>query len=103
MGPLDLLGSKARLSVLRELSRRDMYVSEIMETVGMDGKSATHHLERLHEAGLLATYKEGRRKYYRLVKEIHLEISPSPNRRFVLQFPAIEDPVGDDDVAGHSV
>lgn len=97
MDALGLLGSKARLVILRELSRRDMYVSELMETVGMDGKTATHHLDALEEAGVLSSYREGRRRYFTLVKGVRLEISPSPNRRFVARFPAVEP--GDE--AGH--
>lgn len=87
MGSLEILGSKPRLELLRQLSRRDMYVSELMEEVGMDGKTATHHLDILTEAGLLDSYTEGRRRYYTLVREVHLEISPSPNRRFIARFP----------------
>lgn len=86
MGKLDVLGSKQRLTILRELARRDMYVSELMEEVGMDGKTATHHLEVLSEADLVDSYTEGRRRYYRLVREVQVEISPSPNRRVVIQF-----------------
>jgi predicted transcriptional regulator len=87
MDHMELLGSKARLEVLRSLSRGDMYVSEIIEEVGMDGKTAKHHLDALEEAGVVETYKEGRRIYYTLVREVRLEISPSPDRRFVLRFP----------------
>jgi predicted transcriptional regulator len=87
MDSLAVLGSKPRLEILRELSRRDMYVSELMESVGMDGKTATHHLDVLVEAGLLDSYKSGRRRYYSLVREVRLEVSPSPNRRFVAHFP----------------
>lgn len=72
--------------LLRALSRRDMYVSELMETVGMDGKTASHHLEVLSDAGLIDSYWEGRRRYYRLVRDVRLEISRSPERRFVVQF-----------------
>lgn len=90
MDVLGLLGSKARLSILRELSRRDMYVSELMEAVGMDGKSATHHLGTLEKAGIVASYKEGRRRYYTMVRGVHLEARPSPNRRFIAQFPPVE-------------
>lgn len=90
MDALALLGSKARLSILRELSRRDMYVSELMEAVGMDGKSAGHHLDQLEEAGVVESYREGRRRYYALVRGVHLEISPSPNRRFVAQLPEVD-------------
>lgn len=95
---LALLGSKARLVILRELSRRDMYVSELMEAVGMDGKTATHHLDALEEAGVVASYREGRRRYFTLVKGVRLEISPSPNRRFVVQLPSA-DASGDDEDA----
>lgn len=87
MDSLAVLGSKPRLEILRALSRRDMYVSELMDQVGMDGKTATHHLEVLSEAGLLGSYEDGRRRYYRLVSDVHLEVSPAPNRRFVVQFP----------------
>lgn len=90
MDVLGLLGSKARLAILRELSRRDMYVSELMELVGMDGKSASHHLDRLEGAGVVASYKEGRRRYYTLVRGVHLEIRPSPKRRFIAQLPEVE-------------
>lgn len=91
MNSLEVLGSKPRLEVLRQLSRRDMYVSELMEEVGMDGKTATHHLDVLTESGLLDSYKDGRRRYYTLVREVRLEITPSPNRRFVARFPECED------------
>lgn len=87
MDSLDVLGSKPRLEMLRLLSRRDMYVSELMEEVGMDGNTTTHHLDVLTDAGLLDSYEEGRRRYYTLVREVRLEITPSPNRRFVARFP----------------
>ena len=86
MTPTELLGSKARLEILRSLSRRDMYVSELMDGVGMDGKTATHHLDVLSEAGIVSTRMEGRRRYYSLEREVTLDISPPPERRFILQF-----------------
>ncbi len=85
MDHLELVSSKARLKILQELSRRDMYVSELTEEVGMDGRAARHHLEALEEADVVESYSEGRRRYYRLVAEVRLEISPSPDRRFVVQ------------------
>lgn len=91
MDALDVLGSKPRLELLRLLSRRDMYVSELMEEVGMDGKTATHHLDVLTEAGLIESYTDGRRRYFTLVSKVQLEVSPSPNRRFVARFPEYED------------
>lgn len=87
MDSLDVMASRPRLEILRLLSREDMYVSELMEAVGMDGKTATHHLDLLTDAGLIESYESGRRRYFRMVSEVYLEISPSPNRRFVARFP----------------
>ena len=81
---LEVISSKNRLKILRLLSRRDRYVSEIMELASMDGRNAKHHLDALEESGLIESYWQGRKKYYRLVKEIHLEISPPPEGRFIL-------------------
>lgn len=84
MSLFDTLGSKARLKILRELSEEPRYVSELAENVGMDGKTATHHLAALEDAGLVESYRTSRRKYYRLVKSVELRISPPPDRMFVL-------------------
>ncbi|MFB6254626.1 MAG: ArsR/SmtB family transcription factor [Halobacteriaceae archaeon] len=91
MDPLTLIGSQQRLEILRHLSTRDMYVSELMQEIGMDGTTATHHLDVLSDAGVIESYSEGRRKYYTLVKELTVEISPSPQRRFIVQFSDITD------------
>lgn len=85
MDHIDLLSSKARLSILRLLSRRDMYVSELTDEVGMDGKAARHHLDALEAEGVVESYEEGRRRYYSLVADVRLQVSPSPDRRFVVQ------------------
>lgn len=87
MDTLEIIGSKPRLEILHLLSRRDMYVSELMDAVGMDGKTATHHFDVLTEAGVIESYKDGRRRYFRLVRDVRLEISPRPNRRFIARFP----------------
>ena len=85
MSLVELLGSRARLKILQELSEEPMYVSELSEAVGMDGKTATHHLETLAEAGILESYWDGNKKYYRLVQTIELYIAPPPERAFILQ------------------
>ncbi|MFB6282212.1 MAG: winged helix-turn-helix domain-containing protein [Haloferacaceae archaeon] len=85
MDALELIGSKARLEILRALTRRDMYVTELREEVGMDGKTATHHLDVLEGRGVIESYEDGRRRYYSLVSGLRVEIAPSPNRRFVVQ------------------
>lgn len=87
MDVLDVIGSKPRLEILRHLSKRDMYVSELMDVVGMDGKTATHHIDVLTEAEVIDSYTSGQRRYLTLIREVNLEISPSPNRRFVARFP----------------
>lgn len=89
MEPLKILGSKARLEILHLLSQRDMYVSEIMEEVRMDGKTAKHHLNMLEDADIVSSRMEGRRKYYSLKREIILNISPLPGKRYHLEFPEI--------------
>lgn len=83
MSLFDALGSKARLKIIRELSSEPRYVSELAERVGMDGKTAVHHLSALEEAGLVESYETSRRKYYRLVKSIELRAAPE-NRTFIL-------------------
>lgn len=80
----EIISSKNRLEVLRLLSRQDRYVSEIMELASMDGKNAKHHLDVLETAGVVESYPLGRKKYYRLIAEIHLEIVPPPEGKFVL-------------------
>ncbi|PSP56744.1 transcriptional regulator [Halobacteriales archaeon QS_1_67_19] len=85
MSLIDLLGSKARIQILRELSREPRYVSELAETVGMDGKTAVHHLSKLEEAGMVGHYEQGNRKYYYLAKTVELRAAPPPERTFVLQ------------------
>lgn len=87
MDVLDVLGSKPRLQILRHLSKRDMYVSELMDVVGMDGKTATHHIDVLTEAEVIDSYTSGQRRYLTLIRDVNVEISPSPNRRFVARFP----------------
>ncbi|ELY55175.1 MULTISPECIES: ArsR/SmtB family transcription factor [Natronococcus] len=82
---LEALGNARRLKIIRELSREPKYVSELAESVGMNGKSAVHHLGVLEEAGLVDHYRRGNRKYYRLVSDVELYAAPPPERTFILQ------------------
>jgi len=91
MEPMEILGSKARLEILHQLSKDDMYVSELMENVGLDGKTAKHHLDKLEGEGIISSEMRGRRKYYSLEREVIVQISPSPNRRFQIQFPKVDE------------
>jgi predicted transcriptional regulator len=81
---LEVIGSKKRLMILKSLSRREMCVSELMDELKMDGKSAKYHLDLLEKYGLVESRVVGKRKYYILKKEIKLEISPPPYRKFTL-------------------
>ncbi|WP_226481610.1 ArsR/SmtB family transcription factor [Natrinema amylolyticum] len=85
MSLIEVLGNGTRLEILRELSRGPKYVSELAERVGMDGKSAVHHLSTLEDAELVEWYMRGNRKYYRLTSALELRIAPPPERQFVLQ------------------
>jgi len=81
---LDVLGSKPRLRIIRELTDEPRYVSELAELVDLDGKTTVHHLSVLEEADLVESYWTGQRKYFRLTCRIELTASPSPERTFVL-------------------
>ncbi|GAA0472276.1 winged helix-turn-helix domain-containing protein (plasmid) [Halococcus dombrowskii] len=83
MSLFDVLGSKPRLKIICELASEPRYVTELTERVGMDGKSAVHHLSTLEDAGLVESYETSRRKYYRLVKSVELRATPE-DRTFVL-------------------
>lgn len=81
---IGVLGAKKRLEILKILSEEDKYVSQIMDIAEIDGKNAKFHLDKLEDSGLIRSYREGRRKYYTLEKEIRLEIVPPPEGRFLL-------------------
>lgn len=91
MSLFDVLGSKARLKIIRELSSEPRYVSELAERVGMDGKTAVHHLSTLEDADIVESYRTSRRKYYRLTKRIELRASPGPDPMFLLHTDDVEE------------
>ena len=84
MSLFDVLGSKPRLQIIQELTAEPRYVSELAELVGMDGKSAAHHLSVLEDAGLVESHWRSQRKYYRLTRRVELTASPPPDRTFIL-------------------
>ncbi|AIY91240.1 hypothetical protein GACE_2219 [Geoglobus acetivorans] len=55
-----------------------------MDELKMDGKTAKYHLDKLERLGIVSSYFEGKRRYYQLVKEVVIMISPPPNRKFVV-------------------
>lgn len=98
MSLIDSLGNPQRLRIIQQLSDGPKYVTELSEAVGMNGKSAVHHLSVLENAGIVDYFWDGNRKYYRLVRTVELEVSPPPERRFILQRGTrrVTDPVADE-------
>lgn len=82
---LEILGSRQRLRILRALAGGDRYLSELAKEVRADTKALQHHLAILEAAGLIESYVKGRRRYYRMIKRITLDISPKEGeKRFII-------------------
>jgi ArsR family transcriptional regulator len=76
---LDLLGNENRRRILRLLSRRPCYVTEISEYLGVSPKAVIDHLRKLEEAGLVESrVDEQRRKYFSIARNLRLEVNVSP-------------------------
>ena len=78
---LDLLGNENRRRILRLLSHKPCYVTEISEYLGVSPKAVIDHLRRLEEAGLIESRTDDqRRKYFHITRNLRLEVSVSPYR-----------------------
>ena len=78
---LDLLGNENRRRILRLLSHKPCYVTEISEYLGVSPKAVIDHLRRLEDAGLIESRTdEKRRKYFHIARNLRLEVSVSPYR-----------------------
>lgn len=86
MDEIEIIGSKTRIRILHELSKKENYVSELIKKLNLDGRNCKHHLDILENAGVITSKMKGRRKYYSLQKEILIHITPSPDRRYEIQF-----------------
>jgi ArsR family transcriptional regulator len=76
---LDLLGNANRRRILRLLSRKPCYVTEISEYLGVSPKAVIDHLRKLEEAGLVESRTdERRRKYFSISRNLRLEVNVSP-------------------------
>ncbi len=63
----ELIGEPARAAMLVALSDgRALPAGELARTAGVSAQSASGHLSRLVDGGLLAVQSEGRHRYYRL-------------------------------------
>jgi ArsR family transcriptional regulator len=75
---LDLLGNENRRRILRLLSRKPCYVTEIGEYLDVSPKAIIDHLKKLEEAGLVESRTDGsRRKYFHIAQDVRLEVTVS--------------------------
>ncbi len=75
---LDLLGNENRRRILRLLSQKPCYVTEISEHLDLSPKAVIDHLRRLEDAGLVKSRTdENRRKYFYIANDVRLEVSVS--------------------------
>ncbi|MFP9060238.1 ArsR/SmtB family transcription factor [Natrialbaceae archaeon A-chndr2] len=78
-GLLDLLGNENRRRILRLLSRKPCYVTEISEYLGVSPKAVIGHLRKLEDAGLIESrVDDQRRKYFHIARNVRLEVNVSP-------------------------
>ena len=76
---LDILGNENRRRILRLLSRKPCYVTEISEYLGVSPKAVIDHLRKLEEAGLVESRTDDRRrKYFSIAENLRLEVNVSP-------------------------
>jgi ArsR family transcriptional regulator len=76
---LDLLGNENRRRILRLLSHKPCYVTEISEYLGVSPKAVIDHLRKLEEAGLVESRTDDqRRKYFHISRNLRLEVNVSP-------------------------
>lgn len=76
---LDILGNENRRRILRLLSRKPCYVTEISDYLGVSPKAVIDHLRKLEDAGLIESRTDDqRRKYFSISRNLLLEVSVSP-------------------------
>ena len=77
---LDLLGNENRRRILRLLSQKPCYVTEISEYLGVSPKAVIDHLRKLEDAGLIESRTDDqRRKYFNITRSLRLEVDVSPH------------------------
>ena len=64
------LGDKTRLRILRLLSERDMYLTELAERLRLTKATTKHHMVMLRANGFVILYERDRMTYYGLRPEI---------------------------------
>ena len=76
---LDILGNENRRNILKLLSLRPFYVTELSERLNVAPKAVISHLGLLERAGIIEFFiDERRRKYFHIADNLILEILISP-------------------------
>jgi ArsR family transcriptional regulator len=76
---LNILGNENRRNILKLLSLRPFYVTEISERLHVAPKAVISHLSMLERAGIIQFFvDERRRKYFRIADNLLLEVQISP-------------------------
>lgn len=79
MNVLDAIGNDSRRKILELLAKKPCYLSEISYYLGMAPKLVIEHLEKLERAGIVKSVEDGRRRYYYIATNMHIEITISPH------------------------
>jgi ArsR family transcriptional regulator len=75
-GLLDVLGNRNRRRIIGLLREKPCYVTEISERLTLNPKAVVDHLQYMERAEFLSSRTDARRrKYYYLVRDIHVKIS----------------------------
>ena len=77
-----LLGDGTRIKILSVLSRREMCVCDIAETLSMGQSAISHQLKILKQSRLVKSRREGKSIFYSLADE-HVETIISKGREHI--------------------
>ncbi|NHW89019.1 MAG: metalloregulator ArsR/SmtB family transcription factor [Archaeoglobales archaeon] len=80
MDILEVIGNESRRKILELLSKKPCYVSEISYCLKMAPKVVLEHLEKLESAGIVKSLEDGKRRYYYIAKNLHIDVTISPHR-----------------------
>gem|GEM_PF-316556 len=80
-GLLDILGNKTRREIIRLLSNKPCYVTEISEKLNIAPRAVIRHLKILEDAGLIEYYNtDQNRKYFKISSDIYLNMVITAHR-----------------------
>lgn len=66
-GIIKLLGEATKMRIVKMLSQKSMYQSEIAQAVGLNRATIGHHISQLTQSGMIqVAYSKGKRAYYEL-------------------------------------